>query len=214
MVSLHSWADQISLSLSPPPPPPPNAFKIFPLSIQSNLCAKFLKGFIDVTVKKWKKNVCWKKVPQAGTSFSLSLSLSLSLSHSRVLDLASCFSLAKKVTMFSWVRVLNSAGTSWGRLDTVASSRMFTLFSAVRSLMCEGQRSMVLWCRWPTASLSSSQPKLIRGAVTANPLETSLCLRISIFLVARPKRQASISPFSESMEVSHSTGRREPLTTC
>ena len=58
-------------------PPPPNAFKIFPLWIQSNLCAKFLKGLIDLTVKKWKKNVCWKKVPQARTSFSLSLSLSL-----------------------------------------------------------------------------------------------------------------------------------------
>ena len=34
------------------------------------------------------------------------------------------------------------------------------------------------------------------------------------FLLARPKRHASLSPFSESMEVSHSTGRREPLTTC
>ena len=67
-----------------------------------------------------------------------------------------------------------------GGLETIASSRIFTLFSAVRFLFCEGQRSMVLWRRWLTASLSSSQPKLLRGAVTARPLQTSLCLRISI----------------------------------
>ena len=43
MISLHSWASQIS-------PPPQNAFKIFPLWIQSNLCATSLKGLI----KRWK----------------------------------------------------------------------------------------------------------------------------------------------------------------
>ena len=66
----------------------------------------------------------------------------------------------------------------------------------------------------PTASLSLSQPKLLCGALTGTPLRTSLCLRISSFLLARPKGHASLSPFSESMEVSHSTNRPEPLTTC
>ena len=35
-----------------------------------------------------------------------------------------------------------------------------------------------------TASLSSSQPKLLRGAVTTTPLQTSICLRISFFFFA------------------------------
>ena len=75
----------------------------------------------------------------------------------------------KKVTMFSWVRLLNGAGASSVIREKIASWRMFTLFSAVHSLLCEDQRSMVLWRRWPTASLSSSQPKLLRGAATATP---------------------------------------------
>ena len=114
--------------------------------------------------------------------------------------------------MFSWVGVLNGAGANWVVRETIASSCMFTLFSAVRSLLFEGQRSMVLWRRSPTctAGLSSSQP-VLHGAVTATPWQTSLCPRISIFSLARPERHESLSPLSESMEVPHSTARREPL---
>ena len=44
--------------------------------------------------------------------------------------------------------------------------------------------------------------------MTVTPLQTYLCLRIFCFFWrARPKRHASLSPFSESVEVSHSTGR-------
>ena len=82
--------------------------------------------------------------------------------------------------MLSWVWVLNGAGATWVVRETIARSRMFTLFSAVHYLFCVGQRSMVLWRHWLTASLISSQPKLLCGAVTANSLQTSLCLRISI----------------------------------
>ena len=83
-----------------------------------------------------------------------------------------------------------------GGLETVASSRMFTLLSAVRSLLCEGERRMVLSCRWPTVSLSSSQPKLLCGAVTATPLQTSL--RISIFFCLHTLSDMWVFPHSAS----------------
>ena len=91
--------------------------------------------------------------------------------------------------MLLWVRVVNGAGASWVVRETIAGSGMFTLFStgAVRSLLCEGQRSVALWRRWPTASLNSSQPKLLCGAVTATALQSSLCLRISIFFLCTPE---------------------------
>ena len=158
-----------------------------------------------VSLQTWRSCTPWLPSKSIGSSIRTGY------------DLAFCISLAKELTMFSWVRVLNvqfnGAGASWVVRETIASSHMFTLFSAVRSLLCEGKRSMVLWRRWPAASFSSSLPKLLCGAVTATPLQTSLCLRFSIFLLARPKQHANLSPFSESMEVSRSTGRREPLTT-
>ena len=58
----------------------------------------------------------------------------------------------------------------------------------------EGQRSTVLWRLWPTASLSSSQPKLLRGAVTVTPLQTLQCLRISMFFCLHAQTDMRVFP--------------------
>ena len=71
------------------------------------------------------------------------------------------------------------------------------MFSALQYFFCEGQRSLVLRRCLPTASLSSSQPKTVRRAVTVTALQPSSlsCLQISFFL-SQPKRHASLLPFN------------------
>ena len=69
------------------------------------------------------------------------------------------------------------------------------------------------WRRWPTASLSSSQPNCFVDLYQRLPCKLRYVYGFLFFLLARPKQHASLFPFSKSMEVSHSTGCREPLTT-
>ena len=149
-----------------------------PSSYRDRSCFSFWK-FV------WQ--ACWLKPPAHPSR------------QARVMDLAFYFSLAKTVTMFSWVWVLDGAGASWEVRET--SSRIFSVvWSSFSSLplpslstlyyglpvLCEGQqiqRSIVRWRRWPTASLSSSQPKLLCETVTATPLQTWLCVQISFFFL-------------------------------
>ena len=122
--------------------------------------------------------------------------------------------------MFSWVRVLNGAGASWvvwKQLQAHACSRCSALcVHCVRCAFIVRRPKK----HGPLTPLTNSKfefvpAKTASWSCNSDSLANFVMPMDFYFFACTPEATYEFIPIiSEAMEVSHSTGRREPFTTC